>query len=66
MNTGIMEATRLMREGRLAEATALIQRTLRGGSSAQCIRGPDQLIGAPHAHGTSRHRTGRRRPSALV
>jgi hypothetical protein len=31
MNTGIMEATRLTREGRLAEATALIQRTLRGG-----------------------------------
>ena len=30
MNNGIMEATRLTREGRLAEATALIQRTLRG------------------------------------
>ena len=30
MNSGIMEATRLTREGRLAEATALIQRTLRG------------------------------------
>ena len=31
MNTGIMEATRLTREGRLVEATALIQRTLSGG-----------------------------------
>ncbi len=31
MNTGILAATRLTREGRLAEATALIQRTLRGG-----------------------------------
>ena len=31
MNADIMEATRLTREGRLAEATALIQRTLRGG-----------------------------------
>ena len=30
MNSKIMEATRLTREGRLAEATALIQRTLRG------------------------------------
>lgn len=30
MNSGIMEATRLTHEGRLAEATALIQRTLRG------------------------------------
>lgn len=30
MNSGIMEATRLTREGKLAEATALIQRTLRG------------------------------------
>jgi poly(hydroxyalkanoate) depolymerase family esterase len=30
MNSGIREATRLTREGRLAEATALIQRTLRG------------------------------------
>ena len=30
MNSGIMEATRLTREGRLADATALIQRTLRG------------------------------------
>ena len=30
MNSGIMEATRLTREGSLAEATALIQRTLRG------------------------------------
>ncbi len=31
MNAGVMEATRLTRQGRLAEATALIQRTLRGG-----------------------------------
>jgi poly(hydroxyalkanoate) depolymerase family esterase len=30
MDSGIMEATRLTRAGRLAEATALIQRTLRG------------------------------------
>ncbi|MGE5607907.1 MAG: alpha/beta hydrolase family esterase [Bacillota bacterium] len=31
MNTGILEAMRLTREGKLAEATALIQRTLKGG-----------------------------------
>jgi hypothetical protein len=33
MNIGRMEATRLTREGRLAEATALIQRTLSGGQA---------------------------------
>ena len=32
MDSGIMEATRLTRTGRLAEATALIQRSLRGGA----------------------------------
>jgi hypothetical protein len=41
MNSGISEATRLTREGRLAEATALIQRTL-GGTFAQAPSdGPD-------------------------
>jgi poly(hydroxyalkanoate) depolymerase family esterase len=34
MNNGIIEATRLTREGRLAEATALIRRTLEGRDAA--------------------------------
>ena len=33
MKTEIMEATRLMRQGRLAEAMALMQRTLKGGDT---------------------------------
>jgi poly(hydroxyalkanoate) depolymerase family esterase len=33
MKTDIMEATRLMRQGRLAEAMALMQRTLKGGDT---------------------------------
>lgn len=40
MNTGIVRAANLTREGRLAEATALIQRTLRGEQA-----GPDRSVG---------------------
>ena len=48
---GITQATALTRAGRLAEATALIQRTLAGGSS-----------GVPPFNGTSvRSRSGNRR-----
>ena len=40
---GMIEATRLTREGRLTEATSLIQRMLRGASEAR----PKAKAGAP-------------------
>jgi poly(hydroxyalkanoate) depolymerase family esterase len=40
LHDGMREATRLTRAGRLTEATALIQRTLRGGHEASPARSP--------------------------
>ena len=45
MQTGTVEATRLTREGRLVEATALLQRTLGGGSAPP--ETPEEQIETP-------------------
>jgi poly(hydroxyalkanoate) depolymerase family esterase len=49
MQNGMAEAMRLMQEGDLTEATAIIQRTLRGssfGSGFEPVASPDATIGA--------------------
>ena len=49
MQAGMAEATRLTREGRLGEATALIRRTFGGVfvPAADTADGPNEPIGAP-------------------
>ena len=46
MRDEMAEATRLTRSGRLAEATALIQRTL-GGPTGEAVDNPEQAPDAP-------------------